>query len=382
MKKFLLISCVSFFTATCFAQNFGFWASAAGLTANSSFNYYNTFDSTDNNKIGALNFIGSLGSFQQNTNSLQLNGGKMKTFKNSNSNVCGARIFFTTYPEGNRPASPVFDSVNFDFISNCSSGTFPNDNSACGDGDQQWGAVPNAGTDLTNKDPGNYVLEVYYRISGAYNSTSDCSDTVYDNNANPLTNYHVTYSITATTVPVCLVNCSIAYSQLGTTLKWTTTNELNTKNFVVERSTDGKSFVAVSTITAKGSLNATNNYSFSDNDLPTSNKIYYRLKTVDRDNKYSYSTIMPVSITEDKNNNIVHLTSTQLCIYNTSAIANGSLKLLDISGRVIISEKVISLASGGTMAIQLKQTINPGIYMVSIDKGAGNIITRKTIVTN
>ena len=70
-------------------------------------------------------------------------------------------------------------------------------------------------------------------------------------------------------------------------LTWQTIDEINTTDFKVERSTDGTNFTDIGSVTAIGSGN--NGYSFTDNQLPTASKFFYRLKMSDKDGVVNYS---------------------------------------------------------------------------------------------
>jgi hypothetical protein len=72
----------------------------------------------------------------------------------------------------------------------------------------------------------------------------------------------------------------------GIKLEWATTEEKNTKYFVVERNTNN-GFVAVDTVQAKSSA-GNNYYDFTDRST-YSGKVTYRLKQVDIDNDFEYS---------------------------------------------------------------------------------------------
>ncbi len=82
-------------------------------------------------------------------------------------------------------------------------------------------------------------------------------------------------------------------------LHWTTTKELNTHHFIIEKSIDGKTFEALGIVYAKGDFNNLNNYQFID-EQPFTKHSYYRLKQVDFDGKYSYSTIRQISVDSDQ----------------------------------------------------------------------------------
>lgn len=80
-------------------------------------------------------------------------------------------------------------------------------------------------------------------------------------------------------------NCS------AVTLDWNTTSEFNVDYFEVLKSENGNSYATAGKVFAKGNTNSTNNaYSF---DLIQDNRDgYYKLKMVDTDGSYSYSSVL------------------------------------------------------------------------------------------
>lgn len=82
-------------------------------------------------------------------------------------------------------------------------------------------------------------------------------------------------------------------------LKWTTVSENNADKFIVERSTDGRSFTQVGN-TVKASNNS-NGGSYSLTDVkPINGKNIYRIKQIDFDGKYDYSTIQSLTFSDLK----------------------------------------------------------------------------------
>jgi hypothetical protein len=78
-----------------------------------------------------------------------------------------------------------------------------------------------------------------------------------------------------------------------TELIWATATEKNSENFVVERSENGRAFETIGTVKAAGTSNQEFHYTFTDK-APVTAKTYYRLKQVDLDGKYTYSTIVTI----------------------------------------------------------------------------------------
>lgn len=167
-------------------SNFGAFATATMVQNCLNNQFYNTSWGSLPDQInpsGVL-FDGlNYGPFFQNTSTLILRGGEVKTFKNSGANVCGAKLHYTVYPVGNQPANPVFTILDLPFKESCNLGSnsFPTGGPCSNASDQKW-AKENYNVDLTAFTPGDYVLEVYYAVPGSYNSTTGCSDTVYVSN--------------------------------------------------------------------------------------------------------------------------------------------------------------------------------------------------------
>lgn len=73
-------------------------------------------------------------------------------------------------------------------------------------------------------------------------------------------------------------------------IKWETLSETNSRNFIIERSTDGANFVSIGEQLAKGNATSLNSYSFVDK-RPANGYNYYRLKQVDINSSFDYSAV-------------------------------------------------------------------------------------------
>ncbi|RYE17904.1 MAG: T9SS type A sorting domain-containing protein, partial [Sphingobacteriales bacterium] len=90
-------------------------------------------------------------------------------------------------------------------------------------------------------------------------------------------------------LPVRISSFAVQKQGNSTRLFWTTAQEINTKEFVVERSTDGgRIWTIVTTIPAAGNSNAPVNYNTTDFS-PAKGINFYRLRMVDIDRKYTNS---------------------------------------------------------------------------------------------
>ena len=144
-------------------------------------------------------FIKDFGVHVQNSSTLILRGSEVKTYKNGTTNVCGAKMYYRYYL--NSGTGGAFTSRNLSFFSDCNTATseFIIGGGPCALGQQKWQCVSQPGCDapinLTNVPPGDYILEVYYDVTGDFNSTSQCDDTIILNNGG--TNYKANFSIIA-----------------------------------------------------------------------------------------------------------------------------------------------------------------------------------------
>jgi SdrD B-like domain/Secretion system C-terminal sorting domain len=83
-------------------------------------------------------------------------------------------------------------------------------------------------------------------------------------------------------------------------LTWLAENELNTKIFVIERSTNGANYTSVSSQPATGNTNTVTKYTGTDNlkDIVNSSTIFYRIAAIDIDGKTGYSNVIAVNINQ------------------------------------------------------------------------------------
>ena len=144
-------------------------------------------------------FIKDFGVHIVNSSTLILRGGEVKTYKNGGTNVCGTKMYYRYYLTS--AAAGSFIPRNLAFFSDCNTGIseFTNGGGPCVAGQQKWQCVSQPGCDapvnLTLVSPGDYTLEVYYDVTGDFNSTTQCDDTIILNNGG--TNYKANFSIIA-----------------------------------------------------------------------------------------------------------------------------------------------------------------------------------------
>lgn len=139
-------------------------------------------------------------------------------------------------------------------------------------------------------------------------------------------------------------------------VSWKTENEISLQRYEVERSTDGISFTRLADQMPRGGT--TNVYTVTD-DYPVPGINYYRLKSIDKDGRYTYSKIARVDF--NKNNTISispNPASDEMVIRSGGKISG--IILFDINGRIV---KQFSPVAGDRYNIS---GIRPGIYVVKV----------------
>ncbi|RYY54199.1 MAG: hypothetical protein EOO09_15165, partial [Chitinophagaceae bacterium] len=139
----------------------------------------------------------------------------------------------------------------------------------------------------------------------------------------------------SSTLPSRLLSFTASLSTNGQSVKldWTTVDENNVAGYQIEYSDNGRTFSNTAVFqNAKGA--STNYYTVNDN-IRSNNVLYYRLKTVDYDGRFSYSNVV---VLRKSGVEVISLypnpASSQLVISFPRA-AKATLQFFDVSGRLV-----------------------------------------------
>lgn len=198
--------------------------------------------------------------------------------------------------------------------------------------------------------------------------------------------YVITASITSfssfylgsdlSTLPLDLISFTGKYINKSVQLRWETENEINTSEFIIERSNDGRIFNRIGTIPAINNNSIRKSYTYSDDDasLQSGTILYYRLKMVDRDGSFKYSSIVTISLADISGRITVvpnPVTQGNEITVNFIAPSNGTvkLKITDNFGRVLMQHS--THANKGSNNIKLNiDKLPASVYYITIS-GAG-----------
>ena len=148
---------------------------------------------------------------------------------------------------------------------------------------------------VTTDDSSNYIINVNYLSKGNHS--------VFIRSLDDAGNWSITngplFFDKTTVAPVIITQFDAIQENNQVTIKWTAIAEINTDSFIIERSNDGHSYSRIGACASQGSL-ITAEYHFEDKQLPESQKIYYRLKIIDKGNLFKYSDVKTVVLNKDK----------------------------------------------------------------------------------
>jgi len=182
------------------------------------------------------------------------------------------------------------------------------------------------------------------------------------------------------TLPVVLTGFNAVLNNLVVDLSWTTSAEINSDHFGIERSINASNWQTIGTVEASGFSSIAVNYSYVDKS-PSDNANYYRLKIVDRDGKYKYSPIKVVNgkLTKGLNvfpnpaNNFVNVT------LGSDMGIGTTIRLINQFGQVL-QEKKLSHAAGSTISLPV-HNYPQGNYILQVTDEDGSRQTRKLLIS-
>ena len=179
----------------------------------------------------------------------------------------------------------------------------------------------------------------------------------------------------ALVLPITLGDFLVKKNGKSVQLNWSTYQESNSQNFVIERSSDGRNWNTIAHIPAAGNSTSRLDYMAFDNN-PLGGNNYYRLKLVDQAGKNEYSPVRsvffqsPFSITLTPNPARDYI---RISIIGLSAQTK-TIELVDVNGSVVYRE-----TTGGNFVRINTGGWGKGMYFVKLVTEAG-VLTEKVVL--
>ena len=155
-------------------------------------------------------------------------------------------------------------------------------------------------------------------------------------------------------------------------LIWTSASEINAKQFVVEASTDRKNFSTVGTLTAKNAKGL-NSYEFAT--AAPASATYYRLKMVDKNGAFSYSSILVLNanISNKKIAVFPNPAVNTITLSHAQALAGASVKITNAAGKTV---SVSYVQTGATQTTVDVSKLTKGSYTVTIENNGEKAVSQ------
>lgn len=178
----------------------------------------------------------------------------------------------------------------------------------------------------------------------------------------------------ASALPVKLINFKGKNMNSTNVLSWVTSSEINSADFIIERSSNGETYSQIGTVKAAGNSTTEKTYNYSDVNF-TSFANYYRLKLVDENGAYSYSNIVKLS----KQGKAVFQVQPNPIENSTVNVYGSNMKfanVYDVNGKLLFSQSITTPEHA-----QLKMNnLTKGVYMINVTSTDGQTQTDKFIV--
>ncbi len=158
-------------------------------------------------------------------------------------------------------------------------------------------------------------------------------------------------------------------------IKWATASESNTQKFEIEHSSNGISYTKIGTVAAAGYSSITKHYEFLHN-VPAIGKNYYRIKQIDLDGRFTYSSIIVLQNKDSKTNIIIApnpVLNEATILFNETG--NKTLQLLTAAGHIVYTEKINGTNNRYTINMS---RLSSGVYLLRLYTANG-IELRKII---
>ena len=213
----------------------------------------------------------------------------------------------------------------------------------------------------------------YYAIRQLY---PGCSDTIQINYTAPCI------------LPILLQQFDVSYVKPGINLRWITQTEINNHHFEIERSPDGINFEKIATVPGAINSQTIKYYYLQDINFPKLKTLFYRLKLVNTDGGYAYSSIKSItlpdySVTALSIENIIPNPVKDVATIKVFAAEdfNAWIRLTDVLGKQLLITNKHFVKGFNQLVIDMN-SYTSGIYLLQIsDQKTETKVITKIIVS-
>jgi hypothetical protein len=180
----------------------------------------------------------------------------------------------------------------------------------------------------------------------------------------------------ASPLPVLLKEFTATRVNGAVELDWKTSTEINSSYFTLERSVDGQNFSPLAKIDAAGNSVTEKKYQYTDNSLPGSAYVYYRLSQTDKDGKKQIFGIRKVFIGSNGFELKVFptLTTGTLNVEVQGLTSDPiNVRIVDLSGKVLMQQLIAPRVNRMTLNVS---RLAKGMYVLQADNSVHRFTTK------
>jgi hypothetical protein len=172
-------------------------------------------------------------------------------------------------------------------------------------------------------------------------------------------------------LPVNFIGFTGKKTPTGTQLTWKVADEMSVKFYNVEKSTNGITYSNLGMVRATGDKE----YTFTDGQ-PNSDLTYYRIKNIDMDDRFKYSTVL--SFRNGKADLLFKVFPTvvrnKVTVQHEASTVGAKITVTSADGRLVKS--IIPSGNAIQTEVDLSGQLS-GMYILRFDNGKGRIETSK-----
>ncbi|WP_303310141.1 T9SS type A sorting domain-containing protein [Hymenobacter sp. BT730] len=222
--------------------------------------------------------------------------------------------------------------------------------------------IPSSGAQITV----NPLRTTQYTVTGP-TTPANCPGTA-----------SIIITVNGVILPVEFASFSASWNSKAPLLTWATASEKSSESFVVERSLDGISFVAIGQRAGAGSTMSRTEYSFVDAGLPSfaTGTVYYRLRQVNTDGTFAYSSVAALQVRTSKASFKASAFPNPFdknVAVEVESIGAGPIvfTVYDVLGKKLLT-RTVTTSGMGLQKVGLPEaaTLRGGVYYLTIRQGA------------
>ncbi len=180
-------------------------------------------------------------------------------------------------------------------------------------------------------------------------------------------------------VPVGLLNFDAVAGSNSIALHWTTSQELNNRGFIIERSIDAVHFEIIGRINGKGNSNIQSSYNYTDNFVQPNATYYYRLRQQDTDGREAISPVRQARINKEGITVTISPVPAKdmLNLFVKGSVQPASVNIVNVQGQVVKSWSKIN-AYNSNYGLDVSN-LPSGVYVMNVILPEEKIV-RKVVI--